>query len=368
MLQAPPSSRPPAWIRAGGLAFCLLVAAAQASEPPALTFEAPQHARFPDAYQHQTIEHRFAFTNTSQRTVRVERTVDVSGTAQVVVEPEVIPPGARGEVRITQPLGNRLGVTAFRYAVITDQPGVPRYRVSLTGFVQSAYDPEVAQVDFGTPNNAASSSQEQELFSREVAHLEVAGQEGLPPFLHLDASRRAGVAGEGVLLHLELSPGAPLGLQAGSFDVLTNVPNQPRWTLSYRANVFGDVVPSRNPIELGLTRVGSWAVAELELTSRSNQPFTVARVAEEGSGVAVSFAPCAPEGPDPASPAPCWRLRLAYKAEQEETLEGLLQVFLAGSDEPLPVRYVGWIVAPNTAIRHIDLPAAGDAGDPGAPP
>jgi hypothetical protein len=358
------------------LVWLALVAAgtAHAGEPgsppagddcrPALVFAEP-HSVYGDRYQFGEVAHRFAFSNQGTRPVEVTDTVAVTGDGELTVTPRRLGPGESGAVEVRQPLGGRLGRAAFRYALLTDEPCVDRYRFSLSGFAQSAYDPERGVLDLGTVDRDRGGSAELELASREVGRLEVTSIAGAPGWLRVEVAGRAGETGEGVLLRATAAPGAPLGLHAGQLELRTGVPHQPRLEVGYSVAVYGDVVPSAAAVDLGLARVGEELTGELALRSRSAAAFVVERVADPAGAVDAEVAPC------PGDPPGCALLRLRHRAVAETALDGRLLVHLAAGGEPLPIGYRGWVVAAGTAIRDLGVVGsetgeAGAAGEGGA--
>jgi hypothetical protein len=331
----------------------------QAARAEALEFD-EVHARFADRWQHDTVEHVWRFENKSPAAVRVVETVVVSGTAEIAAEPLTVPPGGTGRVTVRQALGDRLGESAFRYAIVTDEAGGARYRFTLSGFVQSAYDPESPALDFGFVDRTTGGTAEFELFSREVDRVVVTGVEGAPAWLAVTEPGRAGVAGEGAVVLGSLAPGAPEGYVSGTVTLKTNVAHQPEINLSWRAIVAGDVVPTENPLDLGIADIGVERQTELRLLSRSGRPFSIARLEADD---AFSFA----DGPCPGlageQAALCRNVSVRWTPRERQRLGGAIRVYVAGQADPITVRYRGLAVPPGTEIR--DLTPLGMVEDTG---
>lgn len=323
--------------------------------PGALAFTEDPHQSFPDSYQHAVVERVFVAENRGSHPVTVEQALAVRGSAELTAESAVIAPGEQVRVRVRQPLGNELGQTAFRYALVTDEPGVSRYRFSLSGFVQSAYDPERPLFDLGFVDRDRGARSSVELFSREVDRLELLGVTiGCSP-VRLEAAR-SGIAGEGLLLTAILEPGASLGTLSGTATLTTNVASQPTVEIPLVAQVFGDLVPSGHPIELGLVRVGEHLTRDVTLRSRSGRPFSIDRVEDLGGFLTTDAAPCSGDGP-----SDCWVVRLVVDATAPGLLGGTLRIVTDRADETVPLTYGGVVIGRETAIRHLDL---GPSGQP----
>ena len=333
--------------------------------PGALVFAEPRHAVFDDAYQHALVEHRFVVSNAGEAPVIIEDAVALKGEAGLEMERSTLAPGESTTITVRQRLGDALGRVAFRYALITDEPGVSRYRFSLSGFVQSAFDPERPTLDFGRVIQGQEARAQVELFSREVDRMQLERMPQGPAYLALQSERR-GVEDEGLALLARLLPLAPLGLLWGELALETNVAHQPKLVVTFRAEVFGDVVPSQHPIAFGLVRSGVRVRKQLKLESRSGTPFRVVSVQDDAGLLDVSFSPC---GTTSAPDTTCWSLELSTLIESPARFGGRLLVGVAGANEPVPLTYSGFVVAPGTRVETINLPAqAGGGGAADATP
>lgn len=336
------------------LPVALLISSSFCAAWAGLVFE-ERHARFGDRYQGSTIEHRFPFSNTGTEVVTVVDTIAVAGTGEVSVSPRRVPPGGQGVATVRQPLARQLGTAAFRYALITDEPGADRYRFTLSGFVQSAYDPEAPSIDFGVVDRALGGTGEIELSSREVRALEARPAADLPDSIVIRPLGRAGPGGQGQRLEATLQPGLAPGLISGSFLLETNVAHQSTIRVFYRAHVVGDVVPSENPLQLGVTRIGEVLRKEITLESTSGRPVQIESVADTEALFDWNVETCV-EGGDS-----CRTLVLSHAAQVPLSLVGKLQVHLAGEADPLTLNYRGIVVSADTVIRTLEVPLPGES-------
>jgi len=326
----------------------------------ALTFEEP-HVQFDDRYQGAVIEHRWTFTNESDQTIHVTGVRASVGVPDATVTPETLSPGQSGEFLVRQDLGMRLGKVAYRYVVRTDESGGRRHRVSLSGFVQSAYDPELLSVEFGEVDGLTGGSAEAVIASREVDRLEFLGVVDAPPYLQVTVPDRAGASGEGLLVLFSLDPAAPPGYLAGKVRLRTNVPHQPYAIAVFYAMVVGRVAPSENPVDLGVIDVGSTLHKEVLLLSRDGEPFEVDRVEDSAEILDVSVVAC--DGDGSGAGPPCRRLDISLDATVRKPLSGQLKVWLVGADDPITLSYRGIVVTPGTEIRELTMPTpAGEEG------
>jgi hypothetical protein len=336
------------------------------ASPAALLEIAEPAASFGEAYEGALLVHRFVLQNRGSRPVRINEVLPVSSRGRAAAHPEVVPAGDEGYVEVEQPTEHRLGQASFRFALRADD-GTER-RLSLTGFIQSAYEPDQPALDLGAAGPGGSGRLE--LFSREVDRLEVQGVEDAPPFLSVDTQGRAGPAGEGVVVRLAVAPDAPLGFHTGTLRLRTNVPVQPQVSLLWRANVYEDVVPSESPLDLGVVREGQRFAKLVRLERRSGAPLEVERVDAAGADVKVEVEPC------PAPKASCRALRVTGVGPAAAAdLGGTLSVTLKGA-RPLTLPFSGIRVGPYTTPKDPgprasspEKPAPADpAAGPSAPP
>jgi len=336
---------------------------ARGTAEPMLVFDQP-NVTFADSYQYGEIRHVFPFRNAGSRPVVIERGIAVSGTGRVEAVPTLVPPGGTGEATVVQPLGDHLGQSNFRYALVTDEPGVARYRFSLSGFVESAYDPEKSELAFGTVDRAQGKSVEIEISSREVPRLEVLGFESLPPWLELKEAGRAGEDQQGVRLAARLVGKPPLGWQHGTIGVRTRVPNQPLHPIRYSAVIFDDLVPSVQPLSFGAVELGAAYQQKLELRSRRGLPLEIASAGDPEQRVAARLAPC-PAAPEDRG---CRQLELELRLgplAPPGPFSGRIEIRQGPDGEILPLTYSGIAAAPGTPIRQLEVPAgAGGAPKP----
>lgn len=327
---------------------------ARGTAEPALVFDQP-NVTFADSYQYGEVRHVFPFRNQSAKAVAIERGIAVSGSGRVEAVPSVVPPGGSGEAAVIQPLGDHLGQSNFRYALVTDEPGVARYRFSLSGFVESAYDPEKSEIAFGTVDRAQGREVEIELSSREVPRLEVLGFEGLPSWLEFKVAGRAGDP-QGVRLAARLVGKMPLGWQHGAFGVRTQVPSQPLHPVRYSAVIFDDLVPSVQPISFGAVELGATYRQKLELRSRRGLPLEIASAGDPDQRLRTQLSPCPAAPQDPSCRELEVELTLGPLAPQGP-FSGQVEIRHGKDGEILPLTYHGLAAAPGTPIRQLEVPA-----------
>lgn len=320
----------------------------------------PAAREFGDRYQFETVHAGFTVRNRGERVVFVEEALAVGGTGTVTIGQVLLAPGEETTVEVDQDLGSELGVTYFRYALITDEPGVERYRFSLSGFVESAYDPPTPTVSFGTVDAARGAVAESELGSREVQRLELLEVVEAPAWVRVTEAARAGVDGEALRLRFELEPGeAPPGLLGGAVLLRTNVPHQPQVSIVLRGAAYGIVVPNVNPVALGAVELGAAARSEVTLRARGGRvSLADLELDAPPPGISGDLHPCRP------ADAACRVLRLDFAPVAEGPLLHDLILRAPTLGETLTLHVYGIGLRPGAEIRELPLPPelAGEEG------
>ncbi len=326
-------------------------AAAPSPAPAGLVVEQPT-ARFGEAYVGTELVHTFVVRNDGSRPVRI---LEVQPQPPGATLPGPIAPGARADVVVRQPTQDRLGMASFRFTLKADD-GLPDRRLSLSGFLQSAYDPDRAVL---MGEVAPSGSAELSLGSREVDRLDVAEVTGAPPFLAVDTSTRA--PDGTVRVRVTVAADAPLGVHAGTFQLRTNVPHQPTVGVAYQLRVFEDVAPGDLPVDLGLLPEGEPFEKQTLLRSRSGRAFEVKAVEGAAPGLTVEALPCAPPSPS------CRALVFKGKGPGATSgrFAGSVRVVLSEGRE-LALAYAGLPVAAGTVVRDLGKVGTEKASSPGA--
>jgi hypothetical protein len=301
-------------------------------------------ASFGEVYEGAVLTHRFPFRNRGASPVRIADLRPLAARGRATAHPEVVPPGGEGYVLVEQPTGGRSGLATFRFALRADD-GAPERRLTVSGFIQSAYDPDQPALDLATVAPGGSGSLE--LFSREVDRLEVKEILDAPAFVSVDAAGRAGAVQEGVVLRLALRPDAPLGFHSGVLRLRTNVERQPEVAVAWRAGVYEDVVPSESPVDLGVVREGEPFVKAIRLERRSGAPIEVERIDAGETAVKAETAPC----PTPSDSCRVIRLSGVGPATGAP-FGGTLGVAVKGT-RPLSVPWSGILVGANTTVKDI---------------
>ncbi len=305
-----------------------------------------------ELYQFDQIEHRFTVENRGEHPYRLLTVTPILDVATAVADRQVIAPGERAEILVRQPVGDERGETSFRVKVTTDDPLAPLQRLLLRAFVQSAYDPETATLDFGEVGRPEEASREVEITTREALSLEYRGLVDAPSWVRGEV---VGTLNQGFRLRLQLTRDAPLGQIATRFFVATDFARQNRFVVTLRAKVFGDIVARPAHLDFGFIRLGQEASQTVRFAHRLGQPIEIQNIVGDLAGVTTRTTPCdgLPEG---ANAAACRDLHVTFRPEVTGLSSGRLEIRLEaqrGKVEALPLQYSALSAAPGAEVRDI---------------
>lgn len=326
------------------VALLALCAAGGSWAEPALRIT-PQHARFADSYQFGTVRQSYEVTNTGATPVTIKRIEPRSRAGKAVESPAQLAPGASGKVVIELPLDAALGEAAFRFALFSDEKDVERYRFTLSGFVQNAFEPETPALDLGTIARGNAVSRELSLETREAATWSFGEVTEKP--------EHTGVTVDGHSIRVGLLPTAPPGWVRGRIVVSTSLPQQPQVAVAVTGFVMGELLLDAKAVNLGSPEVGQEARQSFRvqgrdalrlkgrISARAETPWT-ARVHE-----------CTPAKDD------CVMVDISGKPAAAGPIGGTVLVELAGGKDPaLPVHFYGVALHPGQPLKQVDAAAA----------
>jgi len=300
----------------------------------------PQHARFAPSYQYQQIRHEYRVVNGGDHPVVLDRIEARSaGNGRAIDFPRRLEPGQAGTITIEQPTEDFLGDSGFRFALFTDEADVDRYRFSLSGFIQSAYEPERAGIDFGELRRGSAVTRTLTVESREASDWRLLEVVQAPPFLKITL--------DGHTITATLSEDAPPGFVSGTVLVKTSVPTQDRLAIGLRGFVSGDLVPEQRALSLGAVEIGGEAHGTLRIVHRDGKPLPQRLKVSAPAPWKARIAPCKPAGRS------CAVLEVRGPISAPGPFGDVAQLTVSGGDEPaLPIRFFGVALRKGQTVRQ----------------
>jgi hypothetical protein len=340
--QFPPPAAVLAW-----LAFFL---AGTAAAEPALRIT-PQHARFADSYQFGTVRQTYEITNTGKTPVAIQRIEARSRAGKAVESPAQLAPGASGKIVIELPLGASLGDAAFRFALFSDEKDVERYRFTLGGFVQNAFEPETPAVDLGTVARGAAASRTLSLDTREAAQWSLGEV--------VEKPEHTQVSVDGHTISVSLLATAPPGWLRGRVVLNTSLPQQPQVAVAVTGFVMGELLLEAKAVSVGSTEVGKEVRQSFSVRGRDALKLKGKISARTDAPWQARVRECTPAADD------CVTIDLSGKPADAGPIGGTVLVELAGGKDPaLPVHFYGVALHPGQPLKQVNSAAAADADEP----
>jgi hypothetical protein len=266
-------------------------------------------------------------------------TADVTGDSVEQVVAEVLP-RSRIYVPAHVAFESYTGLQRHGFRIHTDEPGRPEIHVPVRGFALSVLD-EQPKADFGIVDlNAASQKRSITLKSQEFPTIAIEKVLSKPDWVDVQAT--------GNSLSITVRPDAQLGLRDDFIKLQLNAPQQREAWILASADIRGDVVPSTNPLAMGLIRTSDDNEFRIALNSRSDKKFNVGAVELENVQGTVKVGACVPDRPS------CHWLTLKLTKNQPGSIKGNLFVTLPDTKQKLKISVRGLLVDKNFETKPLD--------------
>jgi hypothetical protein len=322
----------------------LLVSAFVAANSPATVGLNVESCDFGEAYAFTTLECQIPFENAGDNPIRIfdvlpDNRADLAETHEITISPK-----ARGYVLVRVSLENASGNTRhtfrYRFSGKFDGEGLATVR----GFTLSVLDQPSPEVNFAVVNlDAPLPERVLELNSHNVSEFQIVAVLEKPSWTEVSLlPDRRGVT-------VRVRPDAAWGLHSDLIKLTLNTPEQGQAWILVKADIHGDVVPSANPLELGLLRTSGRNEARLKLTSRSGKPFILGKLTlEHLDGEAKAFS-CEPPSKG------CQVIEIAISKKQPiGTLKGNLWIDLPEKKQRLQIPVRGLLVEADFQVKHVE--------------
>jgi hypothetical protein len=337
----------------------LFAAAAFGTALPSLSV-APEIFHWGEARRGEPGEAEFVLRNEGAGILTVE---GIRGRIEIVAAPEEVRPGESGRLIVRVPTAERLGLVTSRIFLDTNDPDTPSVRVAAVGFVGTEYIPERGLLDLGIVDRRRPRRHSFMLSSVDTPDLAIVEVLGAPTWLRLEISPATGGVYGAAELAATVEARAPLGAASGVLTLRTSSAAEPTYELPWRASVFEGVEPSRDPLDLGVLRVGDRGrgVVELHATGSASLEISSLRVETDGGGTLEVFeGTCAVPSPS------CAAIEVALSAAAEGRFTGRVLASVAELAEPVALRVGATVVARDVPVH--DLGEIGRSAEPDVPP
>ncbi|MBO9662357.1 hypothetical protein [Dokdonella sp.] len=263
----------------------------------------------------------------------------------------VVPANGKTYLHVTIDVGNSVGGVSYPLVLETSEKGHARRSARGNGFVTTVVDQIRPTLDLGAINTDSSVLEEKSiaLSSNEIPDLRMEKVIESPDWL--DARI------EGNKLHVKPRRNFVLGLRDGFVKVAINSPRQTQVWVHVKADIRGEVIPSVNPLDMGLMRSGNANQHLIRLTDKQGREIKVGSLTLENvQGKAVDL-PCE------SGAKGCRMIRLTISDKQPEGfIKGRLLIDLPDLKQKLPVSIGGMLVAKDQKIETFGPNSSSPAG------
>lgn len=295
-----------------------------------------------------------ALSNLSDHPIRVTGVKALKDGFSATITSVVIPPHGKAYLPVSVDVGNASGAFAYPFRIETDETGKVEHGLRVYGFALTDVDqlkPELdlRVVDFGKPLSKQSIT----LTSSAAADFRILKIVDKPAWV--DAA-----IVKGNTLEVSARKDAPWGLNDGYVKLSIQAAKQKEAWVYVKADMHGEVIPSANPLDMGLMRFGNENKFLIRLTSKSGKDFHVGKIELEDVKGTTAVSPCVP------AEKACQMVSLTISDDQPSgTVKGRLWVDLPDQKRRLPINLWGLILAKDVKIGTIgDSTQSGGTSSP----
>ena len=252
-------------------------------------------------------------------------------------------PKSTGYISVTANLDNVVGISKhpIHFHVSGTQAG--DFRAVAQGFVLSALKDAQPQLNFGVVNSDRGANEQHISFEGvDVESLNITGVVDKPDWVtvSIDQDRHGFLVG--------IPSNTSWGVKSDFVKVAIDSPNQKAASVRVQADIRGNIIPSADPIELGLLRKGNRNDFQFRLTSSEKKLVVVSHTEVAGFKGDIRLTECIPASKD------CKLAKLSVSDDQElGFLEGKILLSFEGFTERLEIPVNGWMVEKNLQIKDV---------------
>ncbi|MHB8679389.1 MAG: hypothetical protein ACYC7G_06610 [Rudaea sp.] len=298
-----------------------------------------------EIYQTNTGHSTILFTNAGDKPLKilaVTPAYEKDGVGAFKL-PATVAPKTSVNIPVTVFSGMDAGDHRHIFNIDTDSAKRPRVQALVHLFGLSVLDDASPMADIGTVNtNAVAPVKTVVLASREVPDFRITRIVATPDFA------TAKILSDGHTVSIIGKTDASWGLHDGYIKVALNSTVQPQAWIDVKADVHGEVIPSANPVEMGVFRTTKLPFV-LQLKSRNGKPVKLGKVSLEGIKAMVTKEPCV------GGAAGCAQISVKVADDQPGgRVQGKLLVELPDFHRELPIDMGGLYLPENVKVHSLD--------------
>lgn len=305
---------------------------------------------FDIAYPYQAVHVGLKLKNTSETpltivAIKPRLETDKSTTSM----PVRLLPGRSVEIDVVVSTGSAVGRIAKYFDVYSKEREAPIGSFAIRGFVDWVVSPDSTSVNFGRIDLTTGASRTVTVKLRPGADLKL--EKVLDEGKHFQAK----VLEDGRSVQLNSKKNAPLGLFDEHILVSTSNAEQSKVGIRVRGQFVTRLVPSANPVDFGLLRIGDTAEQIVRLENVDGNPVAIGKIRTEGTPASVNLQDCIPRSES------CRNLRIQIPEQQVRgQIGGTVHLELLPSKLDFPIEFGMVVIGKDTQIRSFeeDLKAA----------
>lgn len=298
-----------------------------------------------EIYQTNTGHSTIQFANTSDKPVKILAVTPVYDKDSVgdFELPATVASRTSVNIPVTVSTAMAAGARSHVFDIVTNVAKSAKLQVLVHFFGLSVLDEPTPKVDLGAVNNnAAAPVKTVTLTSREVSDFRITRIVETPDFATakiLPGGHTVSIAGK---------TDASWGRHEGFVKVALDSSMQPQAWIDVRADVHGDVVPSANPVEMGMFRTTKLPFM-VQLKSRDGTPVKLGTISLEGFKATVTQVPCV------GGAVGCAQINVLLDSGQPTgQVRGKLLVELPDSGRQLPIDIGGMYLPESVKVHNLN--------------
>jgi hypothetical protein len=298
-----------------------------------------------EIYQANTGHSTILFNNAADKPVKILSVAPANADDKVgnFKLPATVAPKTSVNIPVEVLSGMASGNSHHMFKIGTDIANRSSLTVPVQFFALSVLDDPKPKADLGTVNtNAPPPTKTVSLSSREIPDFQIARIVEVPDFA------TAKILSDGHTVSIAGNPAASWGRHEGLVKVALNSTVQPQAWIAVTADIHGDVIPSQNPVDLGLFR-NSKVAFMVQMKSRDGKPVKLGKVSIEGIQATLAKEPCA------GAQQGCEQIKATVKAfPAMGRMVGKLLVELPDFHRQLPIDVFGWYLPEDVKTRSFE--------------
>lgn len=312
-----------------------------------------------EIYQTNTGHSTILFTNAGDKPVKifaVTPAYDKDGVGEFKL-PATVASRTSVNIPVTLSIAMAAGARSHVFDIVTDVAKPAKLQVLVHFFGLSVLDEPTPKVDLGAVNNnAAAPAKMVALSSREVPDFRITRIVETPDFAI------AKVLSDGHTVSITGKTDASWGRHEGFVKVALDSSVQPQAWIDVKADVHGDVIPSSNPVEMGMFRTTKLPFV-VQLKSRDGKPVKLGSVSIEGFKATATKVPCV------GGAAGCAQINvLLDSGQQTGQVRGKLLVELPDFHRTIPIEMGGLYLPESVQVHNLNEEMEKNAKSSAEPP